>query len=240
MLSLLYLHQSMLLDLLTKLERFEFVLASSSPRRRDILNSIGIRVLIAPSTFAENLDKSVYAAGELWRYALDTAEQKALDVQAQRQRSAQGDRDKASRLQSEIIVSADTIVESNGLIMEKPAHAEAAFQMIKQLSGRTSQVHTGVVIIPPTATNCTPSVVKLHETTIVRFADLPDDLIRAYVQTGEPMDKAGGYGYQGLAGSLIAGIDGCYYNVVGFPLHSFCHTIRQMTPQLLANAPPPL
>ncbi len=128
--------------------------------------------------------------------------------------------EKASRaaLQVEgaaIVVAADTQVEVEGRNLGKPADPEDAVRMLRLLAGRTHRVVTGVAALrlPDRA------VRTAAECTLVSFAPLTEEEIRAYVATGEPMDKAGGYGIQGRAGAFVTRIEGCYFNVVGLPLY---------------------
>lgn len=121
------------------------------------------------------------------------------------------------------VVGADTVVVRGGRILEKPPTAEAAKAMLAELSGAEHDVMTGVAIVYPPGDGERDALVHTFcERTAVTFGALTPELIDAYVATGEPMDKAGGYGIQGgLSASFVSGISGCYYNVVGFPLHRF-------------------
>ncbi|KAK9510385.1 hypothetical protein O3M35_005181 [Rhynocoris fuscipes] len=181
------------------------VLASVSPRRSEILRNIGLHFEIVPSLFEEDLDPKSFETNA--EFAVETAYRKVLDV--------------ANRLSRDnnppdIIIGADTIVVLDGKIYGKPGNVKTAQKYLEQLSGRQHSVHTGVVIRTPNAT------VKFHETTLVTFAYLSENVISSYIKTKEPLDKAGGYGIQGLGASLIERIDGDFYNVMGLPLHSFC------------------
>ncbi len=127
-----------------------------------------------------------------------------------------------------LLITADTIITFEGEVFEKPESEDHAFSMIKKYSGKTHQALTSVwlTIISPMG-----DILKqknFTESTDVRFAELDDSQIEAYVKSGEPFGKAGGYGIQGLGGSLISGITGCFYNVWGFPIHSFCVELRQI------------
>ena len=182
------------------------VLASGSPRRVEILNTIlCIGATVVPSTFPEDLDKSAYSPAD---YVAENARRKADEV--------------ATRLRSAgeapgCVIGADTVVVDRGRILEKPADAAEAEAMLSALSASEHEVCTGVALIY--ATGATRTFV---ETTRVDFAHIPPAAIAAYVASGEPFDKAGGYGIQGLGGAFVSGIRGCYYNVVGFPMHRFC------------------
>ena len=104
--------------------------------------------------------------------------------------------------------------------MEKPSSKEHAFEMLSRLSGNTHKVHTGVTICELKSDIKEDAVfTKSSETTSVTFSELPEQVIHAYIESGEPMDKAGAYGIQGAAGSLVTGIQGCYFNVMGLPLN---------------------
>ena len=103
-----------------------------------------------------------------------------------------------------------------------------AIEMLKSLSGRTHTVLTAIVLLYQLKNTDNVLEKSFVEETKVRFADLPDEWIQSYVDSGEPMDKAGGYGYQGLAAFLIHSISGCYYNVIGFPAHKFLSTLSSI------------
>ncbi|KAG2430909.1 hypothetical protein HXX76_009881 [Chlamydomonas incerta] len=178
----------------------------------------GITVQVLVSSFDEKLPKERFAGGG--EYALETARHKALDV---------------AGLVAEpvdLIISADTVVEADGQILEKPDDEEHAFAMISSLSGREHQVHTGVVLVLPReldpATGAPPLIRSFVTTTHVTFDTLPQEAIRAYIATGEPFGKAGSYGIQGAAGAFVSGLRGCYFNVVGFPLHRFCSEVAAL------------
>ncbi|CAB0017247.1 unnamed protein product [Nesidiocoris tenuis] len=181
------------------------ILASTSPRRSEVLRHLGLHFEILPSLFEENLNPKDFASPA--DYAVETAYRKVLDV-AER---VANDVNKA-----DIIVGADTVVCLDGKLYEKPKDTAAAVKCLSELSGRQHTVYTGMVIKTPNAT------VKFSEKTLVTMAYLSDDVIQGYVRTREPMDKAGAYGIQGLGGTLIEKIDGDFYNVLGLPLHSFC------------------
>ncbi len=121
-----------------------------------------------------------------------------------------------------IIISADTIVVKDREILEKPQSTQFAIEMLNKLSGSSHQVLTAVTIAFQPAPMTEYQITTFCESSHVHFAELSAETIEQYVATGEPMDKAGGYGIQGLGSSLVEKIDGCYFNVVGFPLHRFC------------------
>lgn len=209
------------------------VLASASPRRREILTkTLGLtNVVVVKSAFAEDLDKSKYDGAAA--YAEATAWKKAMDV-------CQNWSSYSDLPMPDVVISADTVVESaSGTVMEKPGDASEARAMLRALSGSTSRVHTGVAIVTPKVR--VDRVGELcgkvfSETTRVEFAELEDEEIDAYIATGEPFDKAGGYGIQGPAAAFIRGIVGDYFNVVGFPVHAFTRELEPMVGDILERA----
>jgi len=191
------------------------VLASASPRRSSILNEqFQLNARAVPSTFSEDLDKSCYTPQE---YVKETARQKALEV---------FDRCKAPFWERHnrppsLVVGADTVVVLEGEILEKPTSTESAREMLRRLSAAgTHDVCTGVTLVY--GGSDTPHEHSFVETTKVAFRSLDEAEIDAYVASGEPMDKAGAYGIQGLGGAFVTKIDGDYQNVVGFPAARFC------------------
>ena len=205
----------MLQPLLTKCPEIRIVLASASPRRKDILlNSIPeMKFEIVPSNAEENLDKADYN-GRPWQYAVDTARLKATEV---------FERLKGSN-QDLLVIGADTIVAFEGVIYGKPKDREQAVETLQTLNNRMHQVYTGVVLL---STRSGKSQ-EFHEKTDVFFDELSPEVIEAYVDTLEPMDKAGAYGIQARGGTLVKKIDGCYYNVAGFPLHHFAKKMVEL------------
>lgn len=170
------------------------VLASASPRRQELLGHFGHDITIDPSAAPETPPPGADAEAAV--KALSAA--KALDV--------------ASRHPGEIVIGADTVVELGGAILGKPQSREDAFFMLRSLSGQEHRVYTAVTLARDGES------VTEAEMTRVRFRPLSDREIWSYIDTGEPMDKAGAYGYQGLAGLFVEQIEGDYFNVVGLPL----------------------
>mmetsp|Transcript_27123 Transcript_27123/g.82208 ORF Transcript_27123/g.82208 Transcript_27123/m.82208 type:complete len:176 (-) Transcript_27123:315-842(-) len=135
-----------------------------------------------------------------------------------------------------LVIGADTVVVADGCVLEKPADEAAAALMLSSLSGRSHEVCTGVSLIYGQAprgpgaespSNNAGEGAPQHEhnfveVTAVDFCELSTQAIERYIASGEPMDKAGSYGIQGLGGTFVTGIRGCYHNVVGFPIHRFC------------------
>ncbi len=205
-----------------KIATYDIILASSSPRRQSILReNIGLSFRIEVPNFKEDIDKSVCTDEE--DYVSRTSKAKCLEIIQRVQR------DGASP-PATLIISADTIISFCGTVLEKPADPQSACTMLKLLSGKEHQVLTAVTIalLSPSPTQNEAYVKTFCESTRVRFSDLSDETIAAYVATGEPLDKAGSYGIQGIGSSLVKGIDGCYFNVVGFPIHRFCKELIEM------------
>ena len=177
----------------------QFVLASSSPRRAEILKGLKIDFDVIASNVEEKFTKNIPC-----EIVNDLALSKAKDVSS-----------KVGR--KKIIIAADTIVYRDGVILGKPASRDDAYNMLKMLSGSSHKVMTGLCIID----NRYDKIYQEHEETTVYFKELSDIEIWNYIDTGEPMDKAGSYGIQGFGGLFVEKIDGCYFNVVGLPIHKF-------------------
>ncbi|CAN8070230.1 unnamed protein product [Agarophyton chilense] len=190
----------MIIDLLPLLRQKRVVLASQSPRRREILKLIGLEFESEASSFAEDLDKACFENPAC--YAKKTAEEKTLDVWRKREKDV------------DLVIGSDTIVVSEGKILEKPKSEADALRMLRSLSGRWHNVVTGVAFV------CKGELRSFCEEANVCFDNLTDDMISAYVKTGEPMDKAGAYGIQGRGGAFVKKIDGCYFCVMGLPMNA--------------------
>lgn len=176
---------------------FEMILASRSPRRAAILARMGFRF----SVRVRSVDETI-RSHDPEPYVLELSVRKAAAVR--------------SDCTGALIIGADTVVFHNGRILGKPSGPEEAAAMLRGLSGATHQVYTGFALLHPDGRAVQDCVV-----TDVTFRALADWEIRRYVVTGEPLDKAGAYGIQGGAGVFVDRIDGCYYNVVGFPVARF-------------------
>lgn len=176
----------------------KLLLASNSPRRRELLRNAGFDFEVIPS----EVDEGAPSSNELpEEYARRVACYKAQDVA----RHATPD---------SLVLGADTIVIIDGLVLGKPSDAADATRMLRLLSGRTHEVVTAICLVRPPD----QLVVVKHEITAVTFRELSEDEIRAYVASGEPFDKAGAYAIQGLASKFALRISGCYFNVVGLPV----------------------
>jgi len=182
------------------------VLASASPRRLELLRSLGLDVVVVVSTYDEPHHPS-----------LSPLELAALHARAKA-------RDVRARMPDAVVVAADTIVDVDGIALGKPRDRADASRMLHLLSGREHQVHTAFALaLPPSDT-----LVEEAATTRVRFYFLDDDEIERYVESGEPLDKAGAYGIQGRAAALVESIDGDFYTVMGFPLARFVRALRRL------------
>ncbi|XP_030057966.1 putative bifunctional dTTP/UTP pyrophosphatase/methyltransferase protein isoform X1 [Microcaecilia unicolor] len=211
----------LLSPVISKLVGKRVVLASGSPRRQDILTNMGLRFEVVPSWFRETLDKSTFSAPH--EYAVETAKQKALEV-ARRMHLKH-------HITPDIVVGADTIVTLEDSILEKPVDKQDAYNMLSRMSGKEHSVFTGVAIVLCKSENdneLETEVIDFYEETKVKFADLSEELLRDYIDSGEPMDKAGGYGIQALGGMLVEYVHGDFLNVVGFPLNHFCKKLAEL------------
>jgi septum formation protein len=176
------------------------ILASASPRRRELLAQAGYRFTVE----ASSIDETRRPGEEAIRFATRLAREKAEEIFARHASQAV--------LHSVLVLGADTVVVCDGEIMGKPADAADAERMLRLLAGRTHHVVTGVAVVWGAGAEVAAEVTQVTMNTIS-----PDE-IAAYVAGGEPMDKAGAYAIQGLAGRWIPRINGCYFNVVGLPL----------------------
>lgn len=185
------------------------VLASASPRRRELL-PLALALLTGETDFAlrpADCDETIEAGLMPEEIVMQLARRKAAAS------AALGDGE-------ETVIGCDTLVFLDGKPFGKPRDAEEARQMLSTLSGREHQVITGVCLRQG------DREMSGFERTRVEFYPLEPDLIRAYIDTGEPMDKAGAYGIQGKGSVLVKGIHGCYFNAVGLPVAKLCRMLR--------------
>jgi septum formation protein len=184
-----------------------FVLASASPRRQELLTALGFKVRTDPSTIPEPERKRGESAAV---YVVRAARVKAREVAA---RHAHG-----------LIIGADTIVVTNDRILGKPASADEAGRMLKSLSGRWHEVFTGICLIDNVCRRSGSSYSRSR----VHMRRLAQSDIDWYLSTGEYRDKAGAYAVQGYASLFIDRIEGCYFNIVGFPIFTFAQLCRRL------------
>lgn len=180
----------------------DFIVASASPRRKEILENGGYTFRIIPSHCDETI-KEKLSPEETVR---ELSKRKAMSVLKENQNS--------------VVLGCDTVVALGDEILGKPSDREEAFLMIKNLSGKTHKVCTGVCIAEEGREETFLSVAK------VEFYEISDETARSYVETGECDDKAGAYGIQGLGGTLVKSIKGDYYAIVGLP---FAETVRVLS-----------
>ena len=190
------------------------ILASQSPRRRELLGRMGIDDFLVRPAQGEEVFEPGLSPAELVEHL---SRQKAAEVAA-------------GASPEDLVIAADTVVSIDGRVLGKPHSQEEAFSMLSTLSGREHTVYTGVTV-------CQGGVsITEHEATDVRFRPLTPEEIRSYIATGEPMDKAGAYGIQGLGALLVSNIDGDYFNVMGLPVYRLGRMLAGFGVDLLALA----
>ncbi len=190
------------------------ILASNSPRRKEILSQIGLNFEVIPSRFEEN--SLELEPEELVKHF---AYMKARDVYSRIRGTVETDT---------FVIGSDTIVFCDN-IMGKPKNDADAFAMLRRLSNREHYVMTGVSVINA----IDGRVVTEYEKTKVYFRAISDDEIKKYISSGEPLDKAGAYAIQGIGSLFVKGIEGCYFNVVGFPIFRFSNIMKALGYNLL-------
>lgn len=179
----------------------QLILASQSPRRKELLGLTGLDFVVRVADIDETMEPGASPFDEVARLSRE----KALAVR---------------REAEDVVVAADTIVVCAGARLGKPKDAADAFRMLKALSGRDHQVMTGLTVLKGgEAVTCT-------EVTDIHFRELSDAEIRSYIATGEPMDKAGAYGIQGGAALFVTHLNGDYFNVVGLPVCRLATILR--------------
>ena len=187
------------------------ILASSSPRRKHLLESLGIRFdVVAP-----DIDEHRHPNEEPFDYVVRIARSKAESAVA-------GDA---------VVVAADTVVVSDGQLLGKPGHPEEAKTMLRRLSGVTHEVLTGVAVARLTDI---VQVLTAVESILVKFLPMTDDEIADYVATGEPMDKAGAYALGGLGAIYVEAVHGSPSGVIGLPMHTTARLLRSLGVDLLS------
>ena len=186
------------------------ILASASPRRRELLGLFGIPFVIRAADIDETMDPALPPETEVAR----VSRLKALAV---------------PRGSEDVVIAADTIVVCGGRVLGKPHSPEEAENMLRLLSGREHQVMTGCTVCAPGGAETFTEITDLH------FRELSDAEISRYVATGEPMDKAGAYGIQGGAALFCEGIRGDYYNVMGLPVCRLGQVLKKRAPQLMED-----
>ena len=185
-----------------------FVLASQSPRRQQLLQLLRVSFVVRPADIDEAMDPNLPPQQEVARVS---------KLKAAATPCEPGD----------VVIAADTIVVLQDKVLGKPADQADAIAMLRALSGRDHQVMTGITVLRD------GKAVTHTEITDVQFRPLTEDEILCYVETGEPMDKAGSYGIQGYAAPFVEGIRGDYYNVMGLPVCRLQQMLQQIAPDYM-------
>ena len=190
------------------LSHYDVILASGSPRRKEIFSFLGIKARILPADIAEPLSND-----EPFLQALAHACNKANAV--------------AGLHTNSLVVAADTLVAVQGQVLGKPGSPAQAKDFLRLLSGKEHEVYSAICI------QHQGTVLKDYACTEVAFAPLSETEIDDYLSTGEPLDKAGAYGIQGFGAQFISSVRGCYFNVMGFPVHTFYNLLKQLPQKVL-------
>ena len=186
------------------------ILASQSPRRKELLGLFHIPFVIRVSDADETMDPAAPAAEQVGLVSRRKAEA-------------------VSREPEDVVIAADTIVVCNGQILGKPKDEADAFRMLRLLSGRDHQVMTGMTVLRGETSKTVTEITDIH------FRALSDREINAYIRTGEPMDKAGSYGIQGGAALFAERMHGDYYNVMGLPVCRLGQLLREIAPEIMED-----
>ncbi|HOK43977.1 MAG TPA: Maf family protein [Thermoclostridium caenicola] len=180
----------------------KLILASASPRRKDLLTQIGLEFEAYPA----DIDETSIGYTDAGKYAEEMSRRKALMV-AEKFYDIPGE--------EYLILGADTTVEIDGNILGKPQDYADAVRMLETIQGKWHRVITGITLVNAG----TREVITDSEVTRVKIRPMTPEMIRAYLKTGESMDKAGAYGAQGFGSLIVERVEGCFFNVIGLPLH---------------------
>ncbi|MEG1415288.1 MAG: Maf family protein [Clostridium sp.] len=191
-------------------DNMNIILASASPRRKEIMNLYGLDYKVIPSNADEDID--IECPYEMVK-ALASKKAQSIAVDNK----------------DDLVIGADTIVYLDGKILGKPSSEEDAFKILKSLSGKSHEVVTGVSLI------CKNKNISIsdYEVTKVYFKCLTDEEIQFYIDSKEPLDKAGSYGIQGIGSVFVEKIEGCYFNVVGLPVNKLYNLLGRIGVNLL-------
>lgn len=205
------------------------ILASASPRRRELLEQIGLDFEVVTSHVEEQVSSArpdevveelsrqkAEAVGEMLRQRVNKTNR---ELPCQKADAAGGEL---------LVIGADTVVSLEGCILGKPGDSGEAFTMLKRLQGREHEVYTGVTLLHRAADAADWTVKCFHACTRVHFYPMTEAEILEYVNTGDPLDKAGAYGIQGFCARYISGIEGDYNNVVGLPMGMLYQEIKEL------------
>ena len=192
------------------MEKSKIILASGSPRRKELLLQIGIVPEIIVSHVEEKITSDVPA-----EVVMSLAEQKAVDVAKEMPEGT-------------VILGSDTVVAADGKILGKPKSHEEAYEMIRRLAGRSHQVYTGVCLVKKGPEGEADTVVSFYDETDVNVSPMTEKELREYADSEEPMDKAGSYAVQGFFARYIDGLKGSYANVMGLPVHLVYQELKKL------------
>ena len=187
------------------------ILASSSPRRKELLNQIGLKFDILPSEYKEDMTKNL--TSEV--LAKELAHGKAQAV--------------AKKVRSGVVIGCDTFIEHKKKRIGKPKNKKSAADILKNISGQTIRIYSGIAIIDVDE----KKELVDYEMTKIKIKKLSQKEIDAYVETGEPLDKAGAFAIQGRGAIFIEKIEGCYSNVVGMPLYKLYNNLQKLDIEIL-------
>ena len=199
----------------------KYILASGSPRRVELIQKLHL-----PFEIEKAIGEELTSETEPAKYAMSLAREKALEIYNRLSnipRSAEKD--------SLFVLGADTIVVHEGHILGKPSDEEDAFEMLSSLSGKTHEVYTGVAFVfdrIDSSETTEPVIVSFFDKTEVTFNELSADEIRAYIATGDPLDKAGAYGIQGDFSIHVSGVKGNFENVIGLPVSKIYEEMKRL------------
>ncbi|MEI7718791.1 MAG: Maf family protein [archaeon] len=184
----------------------KIILASTSLRRQELAQQMGLDFKVMPSSYEEDMTMKLSPKN----LAMELSYGKAKDV--------------ADKLNEGIVIGIDTFIAFKGKKLGKPKTKEKAYEMLKSFSGKKLKVYSGVSII-----DCkTKKEIKDYEVSKVKFRKITDDEIKSYIATGEPLDKAGAFAIQGLGSIFIKSIEGCYANIVGFPIANIYKNLNKL------------
>jgi len=195
----------------SKQKNFQVILASQSPRRKELLSYMGFPFEIIPSSIEEKSNKE-----KIEDWVIDIAEQKAISVFNKIKNT----------YDNPLVIGSDTIVYLEGRTLGKPNSREEAKKMLQSMMGKKHQVYTGVSCISKSFKDC------FYEMSEVTFTCIEDSFLELYLDSNEYADKAGSYGIQGAALPFVERVEGCYSNIVGFPLPKFRQWYQQLAPLL--------
>ena len=185
-----------------KMEKKRIILASGSPRRKELLLQIGI----VPEIIVSHVEEKI------------TSDEPSVVVMSLAEHMPEG----------AVVLGSDTVVAADGKILGKPKSHEEAYEMIKRLAGRSHQVYTGVCIVKKGTAGEEETVVSFYDETDVNVSTMTEAEIREYADSEEPMDKAGSYAVQGFFARYIEGLKGSYANVMGLPVHLVYQKLKEL------------